>query len=236
MRRLALIRARRGSQGLPDKNMRLIGGKPLVQWTIEAAVASGCFSAVAVSSNWREVLELAGKYEGVIGIPRPETLSDGYVPVEAVLDHAVGWLAGHRESETAPYDQFVLLNATNPFRTAKDISDTVAMMGRGVTNAVTVSEVHYKPLTNAQRGPRGLGGLWRMQESVDVRQRRKPIVVENGAVYAISGEFYREAHRWRGPRVRINLLPRPNCLDIDDAWDLLSAEAWLEEIKRRGGA
>ncbi len=116
MKIIGLIPARRGSKRLPGKNMALLGGKPLLQWTIEAAVRSADFDKIVVSTDWEDCIIVAQNY-GVHFLSRPPDLcrdaSHDYEWVRHALDAFPG------------FDIFVILRPTSPFRTAETIKRAI---------------------------------------------------------------------------------------------------------------
>lgn len=116
MRPLGLIPARGSSERFPRKNLALLGGKPLLVWTIEPAVLSGVFNAVWVSSEDEEILEVAGRHGGV-PLARPADLAAHRVTVAEVCRHVLGQLTDRGERFPAVY----ILLPTSPFRTAESI-------------------------------------------------------------------------------------------------------------------
>jgi len=110
---VGLIPARGGSKRVPGKNIRLLGGKPLIAWTIEAALESGVFSRVYVSSDDEETLRIAGHYD-VVAMMRPEWAAKDESPDVDWVRHTLGQL------EKQP-DVFAILRPTSPFRTAETI-------------------------------------------------------------------------------------------------------------------
>lgn len=136
---LALIPARKGSKRLEGKNMRLLQGRPLIDFTLKAAFDSECFSKVVVSSDWHEVLEYAASWYGAETIVRPAHLAtDESLDVDWVK-HALGTLAYRAEDKKCAYftdvgplncdnhvsglldEDLCILRLTSPFRDAECI-------------------------------------------------------------------------------------------------------------------
>lgn len=109
---IGLIPARKGSKRVPGKNMALLGGKPLLQWTIEAAKASGVFDEIVVSTDWFDCAELAESLK-VNRIIRPAALCTD-------SSHDYEWVK-HALETFRDFDIFVILRPTSPFRTAETI-------------------------------------------------------------------------------------------------------------------
>ena len=85
-KRIAIIPARRGSKGLPKKNVLIMNGKPLVEWTIECAINSDCFDEIVVSTDDPQVVSIVASYDVVSLHNRPEHLGEDNVPgIEVVL-------------------------------------------------------------------------------------------------------------------------------------------------------
>ena len=119
MKPLAIIPARSGSKGLRDKNIKPMAGKPLMVYSIQAALDSGVFDEVMVSTDSEHYADIAREWGGSVPFLRSETTS---------TDHASSWdmvkevLEGYR-SLGKEYDSFCLLQPTSPLRTAQDINN-----------------------------------------------------------------------------------------------------------------
>ena len=113
MKYLAIIPARGGSKGVPNKNIKDIAGKPLIAWTIEQAVSSKKIDRVIVSTDCSEIAKIAVKWGAQVPFMRPGELANDTAATEPSLMHAVDWL---KENEGYEADAVVLLQATSPFR------------------------------------------------------------------------------------------------------------------------
>src|SRR5438477_507317 len=115
---LAVIPARGGSKRLPRKNIRLLAGRPLVTWTIEAARRSGVFSEVLVSTDDVEIADISRRHGASVPWLRPESISgDAATPVDVLL-HAVEWL---EHLPGTRFDAVMWLQPTSPFRRSETI-------------------------------------------------------------------------------------------------------------------
>ncbi|MCH7745174.1 MAG: acylneuraminate cytidylyltransferase family protein, partial [Chloroflexi bacterium] len=123
MKPLCLIPARGGSKRLPGKNIRLLAGKPLIAYTIEAALDSNVFDCVCVSTDDEEIAAIAREYGADVPFMRPAHLSDDTARVVQVTCHALEFFAerGHE------YESLCVLQPTSPLRTANDIRDAYAL-------------------------------------------------------------------------------------------------------------
>ena len=124
MKNIAIIPARSGSKGLPDKNIKLLNGKPLLQYSVEAALASGCFDKVMVSTDSEKYAEIAREAGAEVPFLRSAYTStdkaSSWDMVEEVLD-------GYKKLGYT-FDTFCLLQPTSPMRTAEDIAKAYAVM------------------------------------------------------------------------------------------------------------
>jgi pseudaminic acid cytidylyltransferase len=115
--RLAIIPARGGSKRIPRKNIKPFCGKPMVAWSIEAALQSGCFDRVVVSTDDAEIAEVARQWGAEVPFMRPANLSDDHTGTIPVVRHAIEWFNQHGHS----VEQACCLYATAPFVSAEDL-------------------------------------------------------------------------------------------------------------------
>jgi CMP-N,N'-diacetyllegionaminic acid synthase len=111
---VAIIPARGGSKGVPGKNIKFLGGKPLIAYTIEAAKRCSLIDRVIVSTDDNEIAEVAKRYGAEVPFKRPKELAGDMVPTEPVLTHAVEWL---EKNESYKTDIVVFLQSTDIPRT-----------------------------------------------------------------------------------------------------------------------
>ena len=115
--KLAVIPARGGSKRIPRKNIKLFCGKPIIAWSIEAALQSGSFDRVIVSTDDLEIAEVARQHGATVPFMRPAELSDDHTGTIPVIAHAIEWLRQHNE---AP-DKVCCIYATAPFIRSEDL-------------------------------------------------------------------------------------------------------------------
>jgi CMP-N,N'-diacetyllegionaminic acid synthase len=123
VRVLGIIPARGGSKRIPRKNLRLLRGEPLISYTIRAAQAASLLTDWVVSTEDREIADLALSY-GALVVERPEYLARDDSTSGAVARHALGWMEVDRE----PYDMVVLLHPTSPIRDPKHIDQAIDLL------------------------------------------------------------------------------------------------------------
>lgn len=194
---LGLIPARAGSQRLPRKNLADLGGMPLIEWTINAAIASGLFDTLAVSTDDNEIAAVAA-HRGCTLIMRPKDLAKNETEMLPVVKHA---RAIH------PAETIVLLQPTSPFRSAEDI--LLAYNTFKMFKADSVISVSPAPKALAFE----VGHASRLREA-------KNIVVPNGALYIIDKAHLDTGGDWYDGITYSYLMPKERSLDIDTQYDL----------------
>ncbi len=136
---LAIIPARGGSKRIPRKNVADLCGKPLIQWTIEAALQSKMITKILVSSDDYDILSIAKK-QGIAVVKRPLNLSDDKATSYDVIEHGMASMRKH-------YDYVMMLQPTSPLRSAFDIDASVELLKRKNADAViSVTKVEHSPL------------------------------------------------------------------------------------------
>jgi pseudaminic acid cytidylyltransferase len=145
---LAVIPARGGSKRIPRKNLRSFRGKPMIQWTIEAARESGCFDRIVVSTDDDEIARIASLLGVEVPFRRPAELSDDHAGTGAVMQHATAALIGPDAVDAAAV---CCLYATAPFMRPDDIrAGRDALRSSGVDFAFPVTTFPY-PIQRALR-------------------------------------------------------------------------------------
>lgn len=224
---VAVIPARGGSKRLPRKNVADFLGKPIIAWTIEAALTCGRFDRVIVSTEDAEIAAVATHYGAEIA-NRPATLaSDTAGVVDVCLD-----LLDRLETAGRPCTAFCCLYATAPLRTADDIASVIDLLEPGLCDfAMAVTHYDLPPYRALRQSDDGtLVPMW--PELVGRKsQDMPPLVVNNGSTYAATVAAFRKHRSFTGPGTRGFLMPRERSSDIDDAQDLMDA---LERARRIG--
>ena len=112
---LCVIPARGGSKRIPHKNIKKFNGKPIIAYSIEAAIKSNCFSKIIVSTDDMQIAKIAKKYGAEVPFIRPEGLSNDYIGTSPVMQHAIQWA----EDNNYIFECVCCLYATAPFITSK---------------------------------------------------------------------------------------------------------------------
>ena len=130
---IALITARGGSRGIPDKNIKSFCGKPLIAWTIIEALKSKSLNRVIVSTDNEKIAKIAKKYGAEVPFMQPKELARPSSRLEYVLKYAIDWL---KEKESYHTDYIAWLLPTNPLRTAKHIDEAIKLALKKSTDCV----------------------------------------------------------------------------------------------------
>lgn len=221
--RIAIIPARGGSKRIPRKNIKAFGGKPMIAWSIEAALASGCFARVIVSTDDDEIAEVAREWGAEVPFKRPAELADDHTGTIPVIAQAIDWL---REHDQAP-DAVCCLYATAPFVQPEDLRRGLAILeGQGVDYAFSVTSYAF-PIQRAIRLT--AEGRVAMVQPEHFATRSQDLE----DAYHDAGQFYwGQAGAWCEGRPIFSaqaapvLLPRHRVQDIDTPEDWQRAE-WL---------
>jgi CMP-N-acetylneuraminic acid synthetase len=195
VRILGLITARGGSKGVPRKNITLFAGKPLLQWTCEAALAARALDRVVLSTDDAEIAECGATCGVDVPFLRPAELARDDTPTLPVVQHALTELPG--------YDAVCLLQPTNPLRTGRDIDDACQLMRRtGADSVVSVARVpgHFHPMWTyfVHGGELQLAGA---DHVVPRRQELPPAYYREGSIYITRSDVVLEGDSLYGERV-----------------------------------
>lgn len=215
---LGIVPARAGSQGLPGKNLRLLAGRPMTAWTLDAGQASQTLDRLVVSTDDAGVAALA-RDAGVQVIDRPAILAGPQASVMDAIAHALGVIG-------EPWDYIVLLQPTSPLRTEVDIDAAVRLChDRGAPAVVGVSPM-LKP-----------AAFYGLLDSRGTFRRDAPAegeaVVVNGAVYVGRPDSMLAARSFQGPDTLGYLMPPERGWDVDTSFDFAVCEALWAHV--RGG-
>ena len=232
-----MITARGGSKGLPGKNLKRLGGKPLIVYTIEAARDSGALDRVVLSTDSTDISAAARALGCDVPFMRPAELARDDTPHLPVLQHALGWLADHEQYRP---DAVMILQPTSPFRQPQHIRESIALLDRsGADSVVSVSEVpaHYNPMRTLRVDDRGMASLFVSGQPVRHRINRRqdmPIAwTMNGAIYLFRTPLLFAAEpTLYGERTAAYVMSHAHGLSIDSLDDWNDAERMLE---RRAG-
>jgi N-acylneuraminate cytidylyltransferase/CMP-N,N'-diacetyllegionaminic acid synthase len=229
LRSVGVIPARGGSKGIRHKNTRYLAGKPLIAYTIEAALRSKTLRRVIVSTDDTEIAEVAKSYGAEVPFLRPAELAKDDTPSLLVVQHAVKYI---EKDERRKLDVVVLLQPTSPLRNHEYIDDAVKkLLETGADSVITVCKVRHHPFSCFTFEGDRLFPFSRKGISVSRRQDLPEVYAENGAVYAVRRNVLLEQNSVYGKDTRAVVMPYEQSIDIDDYFDFFVAEMMLRHWK-----
>jgi len=233
--RLVVIPARGGSKRLPRKNVRPLGGKPLIGWAIEAALASGCFERVLVSTDDREIADAATRAGAWVPFLRPAALATDTASSVDVLVHALEWVRQAPPPEGFAPAVVGLIQPTSPFLRPGQIREACRLFDAGgFTTLGSMCAVRERPEWMFEIDPechaRPLD-----PEHLPLPSSLLPnLFRENGAIYLVRAGWLESARSlYDLPRHGALVMPAEDSVDIDTAEDWELAEARLRSAPSR---
>lgn len=221
MKNIAIIPARSGSKGLPDKNIKKLNGKPLIAYSIEAAVRSGCFEEVMVSTDSENYAEIAKIYGAKVPFLRSdETSSDTASSNDMISEVLEGYRTLGKE-----FDTFCLLQPTSPLRTSDDIKLAYELFTNKASFAVvSVCEAEHSPLWCGPLPENNEFIGFVNHESIKRRQDAGKFYRLNGAIYIVDVGKFSEDHFYYKAGSFAYIMPQERSVDIDTDIDFRIAE------------
>lgn len=228
--KLAVIPARGGSKRIPRKNIRDFGGQPMIAWSIRAALDSGCFDRVIVSTDDAKIAAVAREHGALVPFMRPADLSDDHTGTVPVIAHAIRTesAAGHRP------DLVCCIYATAPFLRSQDLQRGLEQLqSSGADYAFSVTSYAF-PIQRAIRvRPDGRLGMFEPQHFNTRSQDLEVAYHDAGQFYWGRAEAWLESRPLFGAGSVPVLLPRYRVQDIDTMEDWERAELMLQTLQNR---
>lgn len=221
--KLAVIPARGGSKRIPRKNIRPFGGQPMIAWSIRAALDSGCFDRIIVSTDDAEIADVARACGAEVPFMRPPELSDDHTGTIPVIAHATRWQAAHGDAPMA----VCCLYATAPFVRAADLqAGWAALQDSDAAYAFSVTSYAF-PIQRAIRlTPEGGVAMFRPEHFNTRSQDLEEAFHDAGQFYWGRTKAWTSGLPIFAPHSRPVMLPRHRVQDIDTPEDWARAE-WL---------
>lgn len=201
----------------------ILGGKPLIAWSIDAAGHSDLIDRTVVSTDDKEIAAVAAQYGGDVPFPRPQHLATDTASVE----DAVIYTLDHVEED---YDYVVALQATSPFRRGQDIDSCITACWAYEADAcMTVVRVEKSPYWMMEIGAAGeITPVVRDRSLFGKPSQALPAVFQpNGAVYVAKSDYLRKTKKFGGPHARAVPMPIERSIDIDTEIDFELAKILL---------
>ena len=226
---IGLITARGGSKSIPRKNIRLLAGKPLIAWTIEAALQSDGLSRVIVSTDDEEIAGVSRKWGAEVPFMRPAELAQDDSAHIPVLIHAIEWL---EQVEGTTVDYLMLLQPTSPLRICQDIELAIELaLDKNADSVISVCEASTHPYFTRRITSDGkLRDFVPKPDGYLRRQVLPPAYAWNGAIFLVRRDILIEKQTIETEHTYAYVMPPERSLEIDTPWDLYLADLILSDL------
>jgi len=225
--RIAVIPARGGSKRIPDKNIKIFGGKPMIGWSIEAANACGLFDHIVVSTDSEEIARISVEFGAEVPFLRPVDLANDYVPITPVISHAIEWQIAQGIKPT----EVCCISATAPFIQSEDICKGFDILKNSSCDyALSVTSYSF-PIQRAVRILRDRIEMFNSEYFL-VRSQDLELAYHDAAQF-----YWGRAAAWLAGQPLFSaestpvILPRYRVQDIDTLEDWKYAELMFKAIK-----
>ncbi|MCX7986410.1 MAG: acylneuraminate cytidylyltransferase family protein [Bacteroidales bacterium] len=224
MKTLYLIPARGGSKGIPRKNIRPLGGKPLILYSVDIARQLTSDEHICVSTDDEEIVSIVERVGLKVPFIRPASLALDTTPTYEVILHALNFY----HSKGIKYDIVVLLQPTSPFRRSHHILEAIGLFSQDIDMVVSVFETKSNPYyvlfeENSE------GFLVKSKQANFTRRQDCPKVYEfNGSIYVMNTASLLKKNLQQFDRIRKYEMERVYSVDLDDELDWAFAEFLLQ--------
>lgn len=225
MKALFVIPARGGSKGIPHKNIKLLGGKPLIGYSVDVARQFADDADICVSTDDEEIASVVRGMGLEVPFMRPAELATDKSGTYEVLLHALDFY----RSKGVEYDVLVLLQPTSPFRKAEDVKAALDVYSPDIDMVVTVKEASSNPYYNCyEKDENGFLAISKGDGKFTRRQDAPKVWEYNGAVYVINVASLKKMTLGEFRRRRMSVMDSVRSVDLDTEIDWLIAEKLLE--------
>ncbi len=224
MKLLFLIPARGGSKGLPKKNIKVLGSKPLIHYSIDLArELADSIEDICVSTDSKEIQEVAEAAGVKLPFLRPAELATDQANSRDVILHALEFYARQNRF----YDVVLLLQPTSPFRRLQDVKEMIKIYNTDLDMVVSVKEPHLNPYFSLFEENNGYLELSK-KSNFTRRQDAPQVYAYNGSVYVINAQSIKSTQFSQFERVKKFVMDDLHSIDIDTKLDWLLAETVLD--------
>lgn len=224
MKTLGIIPARGGSKGIPRKNLKHLGSRPLIAWTIEQALKAALLDDIIVTTEDEEIAEVAAQWGARIPFMRPSELAQDTTPGIDVIMHALDY--------AQDFQRILVLQPTSPFRTSADIDGIIQFCNdRGTPSAVSVTPASKHPYWAYTLSHEELVPLLQVDATKKSRQELPQAYNLNGALYLAEVEWLKRTKTLIHDTTLGYVMPTERSTDLDTELDWDWAEFLLERQK-----
>ena len=225
---LAIIPARSGSKGIEDKNIKDLNGKPLIAYSIEAAIKASIFDDIIVSTDSVKYAEVAKAFGASVPFIRSSELAQDNSSSIDVIAEVIEKLK-HQEKE---YDYFALLQPTSPLRTAEDIKGCInRLFELEADSIISMCECEH-PIEWSTKFDDEKKCLKKYYDLSGRRQDKKISYRLNGAIYLVSVDYFLKKRNLYSEASYAYIMSKEHSIDIDDIYDFKCAESFIKLLNK----
>ena len=227
---LAIIPARGGSKGIPMKNLLKINGKPLIEYTINAAIKSKFVTRIVVSTDNTKIAKFTKSLNVEVPFLRPKKISGNKATTFQVINHVLKFL---KKTESYEPDIVVVLQPTNPLRTSSLIDKTITQLKNSKADTtVTVQKIRQHPFSSFWKKGEFLKPFKDNFQNFSLRQSHPLLYHNTGDVYAFWNKTVKKYNSFYGKKIKPVILSNDfSHIDIDTPFDAFVCEAIMKSKK-----
>ena len=228
MKVISIIPARGGSKGITKKNIVDLAGKPLISYTIESSLNSKIIERTFVSTEDKEISDIAKRYDEIVLVKRPLELAEDHVSNIDVIFHVLDLFRHEIDKSTI----VVLLQPTSPLRSSEDIDGAIMEFKKGNCDSVIgVSEVSHPPQWSLKIKDGYIDYFFKRDYLLEIRQDLEKAYIPNGTIFIATVETLKKNRTYYCEKIRPFIIPFERSIDIDRLFDLKLAEFLLQNKK-----
>ena len=221
---LAVIPARGGSKGIPKKNIKYLCGRPLIAWSIQAALEANSVDRVVVSTDCKEIAQISREYGAEVPFLRPDDISSDAATTESALLHCISWL---KNNENYCPTHLTLLQATSPIRSKGVIDEAFEKLIKTSANSLFSASPFWHFLWESEDRPRAHYDFCRRPRRQDI-PKESIKYKENGSVYITEVPALMSAQNRLSGAIVMHEMSEEESFEIDTYVDWVIVEALLK--------
>jgi len=225
---LAIIPARGGSKGIPKKNVKMLCGKPLIAYTIEAAKSSRNVERIILSTDDPQIAEVAGACDVDIPFMRPKELAQDH---SLAIDNYIYTIERLSREYGQKYEEFVILLPTSPLRLAEDIDNAIDLFrSKKADSVISCNEMQCPPVWAMKINSEGLLKTY-FDKPIENKNRQEieEAYRPNGSVFVLTYSLLKNKNTYFSDKTYAYVMPRERSVDIDTEFDFKYAEFLMEQ-------
>ena len=222
---LAVIPARGGSKGIPKKNIKYLCGKPLIAWSIQAALEASSIDRVVVSTDCEEIARISRECGAEVPFFRPKDISSDVATTESALLHCISWL---KDNENYCPAYLTLLQATSPIRSVGVIDEAFEKLIKNSATSLFSASQFWHFLWESEESPRAHYDFRRRPRRQDI-PKESIKYKENGSIYITEVPALISAQNRLSGKIVMHEMSEEDSFEIDTEIDWVIVEAILKK-------